>query len=415
MTSFLDKSSFIAIFVVLILLPVVSHAGGLGMALLVFILGILGLILAVKTKRFKITKVQVALIAFLTWLCLAALWSPYKSDDLLTNYIKLLLMVIVFYWSRPLFEYAGRRRPRRLQHLLMAMVFFTAGILIIDLLSGLGLTLFFNPTDDFNEKIFKIIDAEMNLGHSITILVLLAAPAALLMRARLPNTFARPVMILFLLLLGWAAWLNGLTVGLLGVIGVISAAIAGYIYPRHVPKALLCLAIAAIIFAPILSYLASHYAANAPSNLPASWDHRLRMWGYCWDVIVDHPLRGAGFDASRTFSETYIAKDGREITTVSLHPHNAGIQIWAETGFIGALLASAVIATLFKPVSEFVKSRGHAGAVSGVIIAVIIISSLTYGAWQFWWWGCVFFAVGTLHLLPAPRRPIPLDERQWVA
>ena len=396
------------------LLPLMSHAGGLGMALLVFILGILGLILAVKTNRFKITKVQIALIAFLLWLSLTALWSPYKPDDLLTNYIKLFLMVIVFYWSRSLFEYAGRRRPRRLQHLLMSMVFFTAAILIIDLLSSFGLTLFFNPTDDFNEKIFKIIDAEMNLGHSITILVLLAAPAALLMRARLPNKIARPALIFFLALIAWAAWLNGLTVGLLGLMGVIACAIAGYIYPRHVPKILLGLAIACIMLAPLLAFLAANYTANAPSSLPISWDHRLRMWGYCWQVIAEHPLRGAGFDASRSFSETYIASDGREITTVSLHPHNAGVQIWTETGFIGALLASAVIATLFKPVSEFVQSRGHAGAVSGVIIAVIIISSLTYGAWQFWWWGCVFFAIGTLHLLPAVRRPIPLDEDQWV-
>lgn len=384
------------------------------MALLVFILGILGLFLAVKTNRFNVTRVQIALIAFLTWLSFTALWSPYKPDDLLTNYIKLFVMVIIFYWSRPLFEYAGRRRPRRLQHLLMSMMFFTVGILIIDLLSSLGLTLFFNPTDDFNEKIFKIIDAEMNLGHSITILVLLAAPAALLMRARLPNKVARPAMVFFLALIGWAAWLNGLTVGLLGLMGVIVGAVAGYIYPRHVPKMLLGSAIALIMLAPLLAFIAANYTANAPSSLPLSWDHRLRMWGYCWQVIAEHPLRGAGFDASRSFAETYIAADGREITTVSLHPHNAGIQIWTETGFIGALLASAVIATVFKPVSEFVQSRGHAGAVSGVIMAAIIISSLTYGAWQFWWWGCVFFAIGTLHLLPAVKRPIPLNEDQWV-
>lgn len=399
----------------LVLLPVISHAGGLGMALLVFILGILGLIFAIKTDRFEITNFQIALIAFLAWLSIASLWSPYKPDDFLTNYIKLFLMVMIFYWSRPLFEYAGRRRPRRLQHLLMAMVFFTVGILIIDLLSDLGLTLLFNPADNFNDKIFKIIDAEMNLGHSITILVLLAAPAGLLMRARLPNTIARPVMVLFLALIGWAAWLNGLTVGLLGLGGVILGAIAGYIYPRRAPKILLGLAIAVIMLAPVLAFFASNYAASVSPDLPLSWDHRLRMWGYCWQVIADHPLRGAGFDASRTFNETYIASDGREITTVSLHPHNAGIQIWTETGFIGAVMASVVIAALFKPLGEFIQSRGHAGAVSGVITAVIIISSLTYGAWQFWWWACVFFVVGTLYLLPVSKRPIPLEADQWIA
>ena len=414
MTSFLDKGSFVAIFIVLALMPLVSHAGGLGVAPLVFILGVLGLGLAIKTGRFKITPTQIALVAFLSWLCVASLWSPYKPDDILTNYIKLFIMVMVFYWCAPLFEYAGRRRPRRLQHLFMSTVFFTVGLLIIDLLSHFGLTLLFNPADDFNEKLFRIIDAEMNLGHSITILILIAAPAALLMRARLPNQYARYVMMGFLILLAIAAWLNGLAVGLLGTMGVVLAAIAGYIYPQRAPQALLVLAIAAILFAPILAFLASQYVAIAETNLPLSWDHRLRMWAYCWDVIQSHPLKGAGFDASRTFNETFIAADGRKITTVSLHPHNAGIQIWTETGAVGAILASAVIATLFKPLKAFIHSRGHAGAVSGVIMATIIVSSLTYGAWQFWWWGSVFYAVGTLYLLPNPKRAIPLQERQWV-
>jgi len=414
MTSGLDKTSYITLFIITMLVPLVSHAGGLGMAPLVFILGILGLVIAVKTKRFEFTNVQIVLAAFLTWLCLTALWSPYRPDDLLTNYLKLFLMVMIFYWSRPLFEYAGRRRPRRLQHLLMAMMFFTVGILIIDLLSDLGLTLLFNPADDFNEKILRIIDAEMNLGHSITILVLLAAPTALLMRAKLSKKLSSPAIILFLALVAWAAWLNNLTVGLLGLSGVIVGVIAGYVFPRRMPQILLALAIGFIMLAPMIAFFASNYAANTPADLPLSWDHRLRMWGYCWQVIADHPLRGAGFDASRTFNETYIAKDGREITTVSLHPHNAGIQIWAETGLIGALLASAVIVTLFKPVTEFTQNRDSAAAVCGVIIAVIIISSLTYGAWQFWWWGSVFFAVGTLHLLPASKPPIPLKDGQWL-
>lgn len=414
MTPLLDKTSFGAIFLVMVLMPLVSHAGGLGVAPLIFILGVFGLVLALKTKSFKITGVQFALIIFLTWLSLTALWSPYRPDDMLTNYVKLFIMAIVFYWSWPLFEYAGRRRPRRLQHLLMSTSLFGAGLLIIDLLSDFGLTLLFNPADDFNEKIFRIIDAEMNLGHAITILVLLAAPVSMLMLARLPKRMAKPIMAVFIALLACAALLNNLSVGLLGLIGVLAAMGLGYMLPRKAPPVLLILAILIIMAAPLLAYIASQYAQNPPGDVPLSWDHRLRMWGYCWNVIADNPLIGAGFDASRSFDETYIAKDGREITTVSLHPHNAGVQIWTETGLIGAVLASAVIASLIKPVQNFVQSRGHAGAVSGVIMATLIISSLTYGAWQFWWWGSVFFAVGTLHLLPMSKNPLPIDDAQWI-
>jgi len=64
MTSFLDKTSFTALFAVMILMPLVSHAGGLGVAPLVFILGAIGLLLAIKTKTASITRTQIALIPF---------------------------------------------------------------------------------------------------------------------------------------------------------------------------------------------------------------------------------------------------------------------------------------------------------------------------------------------------------------
>ncbi len=416
MTSFLDKSSFAAIFVVLALMPFVSHAGGLGVAPLVFILGILGIILAVKTQRFKITNVQIALIAFLTWLSFTALWSPYRPDDLLTNYLKLFLMVMVFYWSWPLFEYTGRRRPRRLQHLVMSAMFFTAGLVVIDLLSDFGLTLLFNPAIGLDETIRKIIDAEMNLGHSITILIVLAAPTVCLMKERLRKEISVPLGTLFLFLILWAAWLNGLTVGILGLVSVMFVATLAYIFPRTMPRIILSLAIVSILLAPLLAFLASNYVPLIDQHFPLSWEHRLRMWGYCWQVIAEHPIRGAGFDASRSFSDTFVSKiTGNDILIVSLHPHNVGIQIWTEAGFIGALLASAVLVTLFKPIDSFTKTRSHSAALSGVIVAIIVISSLTYGAWQFWWWGCVFLAIGTLHLIPDSQNQSMLQDNQWVS
>lgn len=400
MTSLLDRTNFFVIFVALVLLPLVSHAGGLGVAPLVFILGVFGLILALETKRFKITKVQIALIGFLGWLCITALWSPYRPDDLLTNYLKLFLMVIIYYWSWPLFEHAGGKWPRRLRHLLMATVIFADGILVIDLLSHFGLTLLFNPASGVSDKIFKVIDAEMNLGHSITILVLLAGPVTMLMLSEFSKHIAGLAIILFLALLAWAAWLNGLAVGLIGLLSVIIAVILGYAYPRRVPALLLSLVIIVIMASPLLSFIAFNYVGETGTELVLSWDHRLRMWAYCWQVIAENPLKGAGFDASRTFKDTFVTKNGHEMTIVSLHPHNAGIQIWLEAGFLGALLAATLVATLFKPVKNYVQSQVHGGAVSGVIIAALVISSISYGAWQFWWWGSLFLAIGTLHLLP---------------
>ena len=83
-----------------------------------------------------------------------------------------------------------------------------------------------------------------------------------------------------------------------------------------------------------------------------SWDHRLRMWGYCWNIISEHPLVGAGFDASRTFNDTFFAKDGRELTLLSLHPHNLGIQIWTETGLVGAVFAAILLFSSIRPLKK---------------------------------------------------------------
>jgi len=214
----------------------------------------------------------------------------------------------------------------------------------------------------------------------------------MLMLTEMPKSIARVAVVFFVLLLTCAAWLNGLTVGLLGLGGVMIASLTGYAYPDKTPKILLAFVIVIIMTSPVLSVLALNQVGENGTELPQSWDHRLRMWGYCWQVISDHPLIGSGFDASRTFDETFIARDGREITIVSLHPHNAGIQIWMETGLVGALLASTIIAVLFNPIKNYVQNRTRGGAVSGVIVAMVITSSLTYGAWQFWWWGCLFLS-----------------------
>lgn len=400
MASFSDKSSFITICLVMVLLPLVSHAGGLGVAPLIFVLGVLGLLMAIKTKQFDITPVQIALVVLLSWLSLSALWSPYHPDDFLTNYIKLFLMGMIFYWAPFLIKYVGRKYSRILQHLFMGVAFFGTGLLIIDLLSNYDITLFFNPAEGPKEKTLRIIDAEQNLGHSITIWMLLTGPLLFLMRECLPKKLGYFAIAAFLIMLFCAAWINNLAVGVGGVICVIIAILAGYKFPRKTPSILLSLVILAIMAAPALAYLASFYDENSIRELPLSWEHRLKMWGYCWHAIAEAPLQGAGFDASRTYTDTYMTRIGVEMTIVSLHPHNAGVQIWLEAGFVGALLASFLILTLFKPVMNFVQSPSHAGAVSGVIMAVLIISSLTYGAWQFWWWASVFLAIGALYLLP---------------
>jgi len=398
---FLDKSAYFALLTVIALMPLMGHAGGLGVAPLVFILGVLGVFLSHQKMIFKITPVFMALAAFLTWLCISAIWSPYRPDDLLTNYLKLLIMVIVFYFAVPVFSHIEVTHPGRVRHLVMATTLMGAGLIVIDLLTHYGLTLLFTEKADLSGSSRPLADAEMNIGHGITVLVLISAPVALLMKTHLK--YGGGIAASFLGLIGVASWLGGLSVGLLGLMGVLGAGALAYNFPKFIPQAFLISGIILILGSPAVAYFADQIMINGGLDIPLSWEHRLRMWAYCWPVIAENPLTGLGFDSARTFAETFKAPDGRDITIVSLHPHNAGIHIWTETGIIGALLACLVLFLLLKPVKLYAQTPVRSSAVSGVIIATIIISSVTYGAWQFWWWASVFFTIGILHILPTHK------------
>ena len=89
----LHKAYGFVLGIVLILIPVMSHAGGLGIAPLTFILGSLGLVLSLRTG-FKISPPFIALMLLLVWATLTAFWSPYETDGFLTNYIKLLICLL---------------------------------------------------------------------------------------------------------------------------------------------------------------------------------------------------------------------------------------------------------------------------------------------------------------------------------
>ena len=73
----------------LLLVPLMAHAGGLGMAPLVAIIGGVGWLCAGSFirafKPFNIAPHIFVIFGFLAWASLTSLWSPYVTDDLLTN------------------------------------------------------------------------------------------------------------------------------------------------------------------------------------------------------------------------------------------------------------------------------------------------------------------------------------------
>ena len=124
------------------------------------------------------------------------------------------------------------------------------------------------------------------------------------------------------------------------------------------------------------------------------------MWDFTAAKIWEAPLIGHGFDAVRTFDDTMALGVADNWRIVSLHPHNVGLHIWVETGFIGVLLACFTVfligRNLLRPAA---KSTAFAMGATGLITAATIISSVTYGVWQDWWWASIIFAGAMLNIL----------------
>jgi len=174
-----------------------------------------------------------------------------------------------------------------------------------------------------------------------------------------------------------------------------------YVNGRSVIRGLTLLAMTLVGFAPLWGGLLGLLSQTGRDILPFSWEHRVVAWSFVAEKTKDAPVFGHGFDTARTIQDTFSARGYDDIAVVSLHPHNAGLHIWLETGAIGALLAVITLWVLGQMAENFAKGgRARCLATAGFMSAAILISSVSYGVWQDWWWASLCIAIGTLHWIP---------------
>jgi O-antigen ligase len=146
---------------------------------------------------------------------------------------------------------------------------------------------------------------------------------------------------------------------------------------KPIARALIPIVVAPFIFAPmvVLWGVRSGLFAWLHVIAPPSWDHRLNIWAFTANQIVQHALRGWGIDASRTFGPA-----------IPLHTHNAALQLWLELGSLGAALAAAFFAwILYRIVAWTGEDRRDGAMAAGALVSYLVIGGLSFGVWQEWW------------------------------
>ncbi len=151
----------------------------------------------------------------------------------------------------------------------------------------------------------------------------------------------------------------------------IAAGLLVWIWPRTAPKAAGALTAVFVLLMPVCLLGLMH--GGAALRLPLSWSERMGYWTYATARIAEHPIRGWGLDASRTFGPA-----------IGLHPHDAALQVWLELGVLGAGLMALAWAIAWRAVSRDERSL-VAAATAGSAAVYIFFGAVSFGVWQEWW------------------------------
>lgn len=339
----------------------------------------------------------IAFALFFGWLTLSASWSDSGPATALrlAGQMGLTAALPALFLSRT----AWRRAM--LSQILMAVALAGVAILALDVASGYGIDMFFDPVGADGDLNARQGDAEMGIGRGHVIYALIMPLLVALFATRLPRGRFLPTSIVFIALLLIGTMLNRLAIAPVIMLAAAPLFYIGYKTPRWGVRLSLGVFAGSILFAPLVGIVSRMAGEGVMARLPMSWDHRLRMWDYSLARISESPWFGKGLDSSRSFQDGFTTRIGVDVPFVSLHPHNVGLQTWVEAGFIGAALFTIALLALYKPLRRLTGDHAWRGAaVSGLIMGAAVASAVTVGAWQYWWWGLIGLSLSLVLLIP---------------
>lgn len=191
------------------------------------------------------------------------------------------------------------------------------------------------------------------------------------------------------------------SVGLALVCGTLACGLAA-MKPRLM-KIWFSLAIICLMLAmPFIPQLLQSLLQGYEKQIALSGLHRLEIWNFTIDRILEHPLLGHGLEASRIFEGSHTSEFSvlsRIIPGASrlpLHPHNGFLQIWLELGVAGYGVLGLLCLWIVHKISQL---KGASLAFStGLFVCGLSLFSTAFGMWQSWIIAVEFSCAGALLL-----------------
>jgi O-antigen ligase len=323
------------------------------------------------------SRTGLALLAFLGFALFSILWShqPWRS---LRVFGELLVPLVAGGLVALLWPGQSRRGTRsRIALMLMACALMLAcGLVIIELRTGMALR------NALGMKSFSYIFNPVMISY-----LLLGFPV-LDGLWRTQDGLARGLAVALAGVLAFAIIASESGAAVFGLIIGILAWLSARVLPRLTVCALTAGFVAFLALAPVMGEIlddALPPAAHEGMKNAHSRD-RVDIWLSFGEAVRARPLTGAGFGTSAVYDSHPVALEVSAKRRVLLgvgHPHSLPVQIWAEMGVIGALLAALVFLGVMAKLARFKPERRAAPL--AMVATALAIATVGHGAWQAWW------------------------------
>ena len=182
-----------------------------------------------------------------------------------------------------------------------------------------------------------------------------------------------------------------------------------YFFPRLSIVVLFSSLVIYFIISPVLhkEFVTLEQLSQLSISLNPSWAHRLGIWTFTSEVVAENPILGVGLRGSRYLGEGQLIA-GMGASVMSLHPHNAALQVWLELGFVGVLLVIAICLGIARLLWRMCHARLFIAMSCASLGTFVMIGLLSFGLWQTWWQGTIWV---TAFIISLVRQRLNLEER----
>lgn len=374
--------------------PLLTFAGGLGLGSLA---GLAALLCSASAFRaLRLQAYMFPLLVFFIYCGVSAIWSPRETVLVDIDFTKMkfavrsemlrvgLLLVAIGVLMAVASRLSEERKLMVTRIASVALALQLVSVIVLSLFEADALRLFAGMMAAADEGV-------QNISRN-ALLCALAAPVFALVVAGDGKVPGR-MMVAAAIILGaaFAVWYRGVDAGLLAI----ALAVGGIGVVAILPKRgffLISIAIAAAIMtAPWVIGALTRGAEYATADSSASY--RAAIWQHVIEMIQQRPLQGHGVGVLRTITERIDSGVFAGELMVPNHSHNMLVQLWVETGAIGAgLLSLAILAAGWRLSSAQRSAAMMKGA--GLAGGAFAIACVSFDLWNdMFWASCGLIAV----------------------